>query len=282
MISSNQDIALLNLKTFRDEAVVRHYVRSTGLQGAEIGILSRIQSTFRHKRILDIGVGGGRTTLALLNISKDYIGIDISPEMITEFRRCYPSIAFEVCDARELSRFPNESFDLVFFSYNGIDSIGHSDRLRALREIYRVLARGGAFAFSSHNRRGLIRRPWTRYYVYRKANPLRHPRQFYKLFMDEFVPDCCGHFRNRRHEIQSDEFAIINDEAHHFTFLTYYITLEGQISQARTIGFQEIEAVDFNGNWLLEADYLTCSDAWIYYLCYKDAEGEGSSLINTG
>ena len=159
MISSNQDIALLNLKTFRDEAVVRHYVRSTGLQGAEIGILSRIQSTFRHKRILDIGVGGGRTTLALLNISKDYIGIDISPEMITECRRCYPSIAFEVCDARELSRFPNESFDLVFFSYNGIDSIGHSDRLRALREIYRVLARGGAFAFSSHNRRGLIRRP---------------------------------------------------------------------------------------------------------------------------
>ena len=276
MLSKTQS-ALVNLEAYRSAAVVADYTGSTGLQRAEIEILSRMRNAFRHKRILDIGIGGGRTTAPLLDISDDYIGIDFSPEMIAASRQRYPSVLFEVCDAREMSRFQDRSFDLIVFSYNGIDNVGHSDRLRILGEIYRVLAYPGAFVFSSHNRRGLVRRPWTRFYVYRNAHPLRRPQQFFKLFMKEFIPDCVGHLRNRWREIESDEFAIINDEAHHFALLTYYITLEEQINQARKIGFQNIEAVDQNGNWLLEQDYISCSDPWVYYICHKQGDGDAPS-----
>jgi SAM-dependent methyltransferase len=270
---SKKDSAQINLAAFRSEAVVASYAASTGLQGGEIAILSRIGTEFRDKRILDVGVGGGRTTAALVAISDRYIGIDISPEMIDEARRRFPSVSFAVCDARALARFANEAWDLVWFSYNGIDSIGHSDRLRTLSEIHRVLAPGGAFVFSSHSRRGRIRRPWNRYYAYRNrnANPLKHPGRFFQLLTEEFLPDCRNHLRNRRHEIQTGEFAIVNDEGHHFGMLTYYITIEAQIIQIKKIGFEEIEPVDLNGNWLSEAEYLTCSDTWIYYLCRKGA-----------
>lgn len=270
------DTALVNRQSFRDDAIVACYAGSTGLQRAEIAILSRIRNAFRHKRILDVGVGGGRTTAALLDISSNYVGIDFSPEMIVASRQRYPSVLFEVCDAREMSRFRNGSFDLIMFSYNGIDNVGHTGRLRILREIYRVLAYPGTFVFSSHNRRGLIRRPWTRYYVYRKANPLKHPRQFFTLLREEFIRDCVGHFRNRWYEVRNDEFAIINDEAHHFALLAYYITIEEQVNQARTIGFQNIQAVGLDGNWLSQSDWLTCNDPWIYYLCYKHSNGKGS------
>jgi hypothetical protein len=83
------------------------------------------------------------------------------------------------------------------------------------------------------------------------------------------VPDCCDYLRNRRHEIQTVEFAIINDEAHHYSMLTYYITIGSQIIQVKKIGFQEIEAIYLKGDWLSGADYLTCNDTWIYYLCRK-------------
>ena len=274
---AKKDSASVNRETFRDEAIVEAYAEYGGLQAAEIAILSRIRNQFRHKRILDIGVGGGRTTADLLDISGNYIGIDFSPEMIAVSRQRYPSVLFEVCDARDMSRFLDGSFNLIIFSYNGIDNVGHLDRLRILREIHRVLAYRGTFVFSSHNRKGLVRRPWTRYYVYRKANPLRHSRQFVKLFMKEFIPDCVGHFRNRWHEVRTDEFAIINDEAHHFGLLAYYIRIEEQINQARKIGFDDIEAIGLDGNWLREEDYVTCSDPWVYYICHKQGDGERSS-----
>ena len=156
---SRQDIAQVNFATYRSDDVVKCYAGSMGMHAGEIAILSRIQNRFRHKRILDIGMGTGRTTAALLDISDDYIGIDISPEMIAAARQRYPSALFEICDAREMSRFSDEAFDFIMFSYNGIDYVGHSDRLRILGEIHRVLAYGGIFVFSSHNRRGLIRRP---------------------------------------------------------------------------------------------------------------------------
>jgi hypothetical protein len=95
--------------------------------------------------------------------------------------------------------------------------------------------------------------------------------------MEEFLPDCRGHLRNRRYEFQSDEFAIINDEAHHFTFLNYYIAVDAQVNQACAIGFEDIEVYDMSGNLLTETDYITCGDPWVYYVCYKRADGDVAS-----
>ena len=60
-----------------------------------------------------------------------------------------------------MNEFKDEEFDYIIFSFNGLDSINHEDRLKGLREIYRVLKQDCLFVFSSHNRnhRYAISRP---------------------------------------------------------------------------------------------------------------------------
>jgi hypothetical protein len=53
MMLAKNESALVNLKAWRSAAVIADYAGSTGLQGAEVAILSRIRNAFRHKRILD-------------------------------------------------------------------------------------------------------------------------------------------------------------------------------------------------------------------------------------
>ena len=71
--------------------------------------------------------------------------------MIELAKKNFPEINFKVMNACELD-FPNNYFDLVFFSYNGIDCIYPIEkRWRAIKEIFRVLKPGGLYIMSSHN-----------------------------------------------------------------------------------------------------------------------------------
>src|ERR1700693_4766502 len=56
--------------------------------------------------ILDLGVGGGRTTPYLSSIAGRYAGVDSSAEMIEPCRKKFPKLEFEVGNASDLSRFP--------------------------------------------------------------------------------------------------------------------------------------------------------------------------------
>jgi len=107
--------------------------------------------------ILDLGVGGGRTTPYLSRIASRYVGIDYSEEMIRTCRSKFPHLQFDVADASDLSQFGDTSFDSVVFSYNGLDCLlPHEKRKKCLAECNRVLKPGGVFIFSSHNPRGLF------------------------------------------------------------------------------------------------------------------------------
>lgn len=103
-------------------------------------------------RVLDLGCGPGRTTSALVELGYDVVGLDLT-ERFVEFARSFVADAeFVLGDARSLP-FEDETFDQALFSYNGIDDMAsENERIRTLREIRRVLAPGGIFAFSSHNR----------------------------------------------------------------------------------------------------------------------------------
>jgi len=110
--------------------------------------------------ILDIGVGGGRTSPYLAENASRYVGIDYAPEMVQLCRRKYPQ--WEYCEgsAIDLSCFPDESFDVIVMSYNVLDDlVPDASRWRCLQECHRVLGNKGFLIFSSHNPRALITRP---------------------------------------------------------------------------------------------------------------------------
>lgn len=102
-------------------------------------------------RVLDLGCGTGRVTHHLSGMGFDVIGVDPSDSMIDVATSVHPQIDFVVGDGTDL-HFQDDAFDYVLFSYYGLDYIyPEEQRIRALREIYRVLKPGGIFVFSSHN-----------------------------------------------------------------------------------------------------------------------------------
>lgn len=101
--------------------------------------------------VLDVGCGAGRTTRQLADRGFDVVGIDVSDSIIEVARQNVSDVELAVADAAALP-FPDDAFDHVLFSYNGLDYLYPAGaRRRALSEIHRVLEPGGVFAFSSHN-----------------------------------------------------------------------------------------------------------------------------------
>lgn len=101
-------------------------------------------------KILDIGCGAGRTTIPLYSIGyRDIVGLDIAEEMIKSAKSLNNNIEFVVGDATNL-KYDNSTFDKAIFSFNGLMLIPKRERrLKALKEINRVLKKGGYFIFST-------------------------------------------------------------------------------------------------------------------------------------
>jgi ubiquinone/menaquinone biosynthesis C-methylase UbiE len=110
--------------------------------------------------VLDLGVGGGRTTAYLSRRASRYVGVDYASEMIRACRSKYPDLEFIVADASNLSAITSSSFDAVVIAFNGLDYV-IPDEKRALccAECHRVLKPGGVLLFSSHNPRSIFVRP---------------------------------------------------------------------------------------------------------------------------
>src|SRR5690606_33195105 len=148
-------------------------------------------------------------------------------------------VTFEHSDARDLSKFPPSSFDLIVFSFNGIDYVDHADRLKILKEIRRLLAAGGAFAFSSHNRDAPLKGAWD--LAHFKNASLKKPLGFAKRSLI-YLAGIVNSRRNAKKETHTPEYAILNDEAHEYSLLTYYISVGNQIKQLKECGFGPIRA----------------------------------------
>ncbi len=140
----------INLAIYNQPDVVKHYADASGLQPCEAYIFEKYIRP--GEAILDIGMGGGRTTPFLSAGASRYVGADYSQAMVDVCRAKFPALEFHRDDASDLSRFGDATFDVVVFSFNGIDYIRTDEaRARCLREVHRVLRPGGRFIFSSHN-----------------------------------------------------------------------------------------------------------------------------------
>ena len=151
-----------NLLVYRNPEVVSHYASLDYLTPCERHLFDTYLTP--GMAILDMGVGGGRTTPYLSQKASRYVGIDYSEEMVRLCRDKFPRTEFLVADASDLSAFSDGSFDAIVFSFNGLDYFfPEEQRWKCLQECWRVLRAGGVFVFSSHNPRAVLVRPaWDR------------------------------------------------------------------------------------------------------------------------
>jgi ubiquinone/menaquinone biosynthesis C-methylase UbiE len=149
-----------NLPTYNAPEVARYYAALNYLTPCE----QLLFDTYLRPgmAILDLGVGGGRTTPYLSSVAGRYVGVDYASEMIAACRNKFPQLGFEVGNAADLSRFESSSFDALVIAFNGMDYVIPDEaRFRALREIWRVLKPEGILIFSSHNPRSIwVRASW--------------------------------------------------------------------------------------------------------------------------
>jgi len=151
-----------NLQTYNNPSVASHYAGLNYLSACE-----RLLFDLYIKpgaAILDLGVGGGRTTPYLSRDASRYVGVDYASEMVRVCRSKYPELEFIEAEASDLSSIASSSFDVVVIAFNGIDYvIPDEKRLLCWRECGRVLKSGGVLLFSSHNPRSILVRPmWNR------------------------------------------------------------------------------------------------------------------------
>ena len=110
--------ANLNKARYTDAKTVDYYNTAYGFLPCEAYVFDKFIQ--QKDCILDLGVGGGRTTAFLSNKGGKYIGIDFSQPMIDVCCKKFPGLEFYCEDASDLRRFDDGTFDVVVFSFNGI------------------------------------------------------------------------------------------------------------------------------------------------------------------
>jgi len=221
------------------QRAVDHYTYDAydGLMPPERAALAVVAHASRGKRILDLGVGGGRTVSALRALSDDYVGVDYMPEMVARCRSRFPGTRFELADARSLSAFADRSFDLVMFACNGISMVAHEGRLAILKEVRRLLAPHGHFIFSTYNRNNKTHQCFFKLPDFTLCrNPLRLAVRAAR-FGVYTAYGLYNRIRFARHEIHTDEYSMVNDRCHHYRTMLYYIYPPDQFKQLQAIGF---------------------------------------------
>jgi ubiquinone/menaquinone biosynthesis C-methylase UbiE len=221
-----------NRKIYNTDRAALLYSRQ-GLYAKEVTAFSYIPSS---SKVLDIGCGAGRTTTWLAAEGHDVIGLDFAAKMIEAARSQNPNMSYVIADATAIN-FKSSRFDVVVFSFNGIDCIpSRAKRLEALREIRRVLKPGGYFIFSSHN----------------------HciPRDLYSI-----IPFLKSVFKKKR-----DTF--INDSYPWGHLRIYLTTPVLQIQELEKNGFEVLKIVPRKALRKVKSLRLIgLIDSWIYYVC---------------
>jgi len=167
-----------NLHVYNQREVAAYYAALEYLSPCEKKLFDEFVKP--GDAVLDVGVGGGRTTPHLSRIASRYVGIDYAPEMVAACRQKFPQLEFVVADATNLAMLPDTTFDSVVMAFNGMDYLVSNDsRRQCLEEIHRVLKKDGRLIFSSHNPRAIFPRPsWNREKIEELANRLAGTRKW--------------------------------------------------------------------------------------------------------
>ena len=251
-------LAERNIAVFESPRVAAWYVDQE-LDAAERRLLIDWERDYVGARVLDLGVGTGRTTAVLAPCARDYLGIDISEEMLAQARAHFPGVALHRMDIRDIGALPAGGRDYVLAAYAVLDVFEHEERRAALAAIRDALRKGGLFVFSFHNLGWRLagappQRP-------RGFNPVRLARDLRQYRIGK------RNYRARAGlERRADEHAMLRDMAHQWRCVFYYTTIAAQIAELDGIGFETTAVIGADGREMTRDDpgrddptpYLRC------------------------
>jgi SAM-dependent methyltransferase len=239
------------------------------LKPAEQRVLDLLRPRLGTMAMLDLGVGTGRTGHSFAPLVGRYVGVDYSPRMIERARALLgerENVELLEGDARDLAGIEGP-FDFALFSFNGIDAVGHEDRLRVLAEVRRLLAPGGRFLFSSHSMGTLplsTRKHRSKrfagsplaplYAVYARLNDIPYGRRVRRV--------------NAKLDLEAGRergWIVVPGMGHGFRVHDYYVDPEHQLEQLREAGFA-VEAIYDVAGEEVELPHGG-RDPWLDYLC---------------
>jgi len=251
-----------NKDSWNSMHLVNSYINDHTLQKPEETIMQLVKDKLKDWRMLDLGIGLGRTTLHFAPLVKEYTGIDYSFSMLKTYQKIFPeakpNVQVRLGDVRMMRELESDYFDFILFSFNGIDYISHEDRLYALEEIKRIGKKGGIFVFSTHNLNHI-----DAMYSIKFGNRIKYfiyqCYRYLRLIYENGFP---GKYRKK-------DFAILNDSAHHFKLKTYYIKPDAQIEQLEGFVFKTICFFSLKTGEEMDKAALNgaSGDSWIYYMC---------------
>ena len=251
----------INKRTYSSAKIVAKYLKENNLQKPEQAIFNILKSDLAGMRMMDIGIGTGRTSGHFINKVKSYIGIDYSEGMIQACRKRFrdaPNTSFEVMDMRTgLKEFSDNSFDFVLISFNSIDYIQYEERVEVLKEVNRILAPGKPFCFSTHNINFL--KNGSSLGIKDLGTPLGLMRKMY-------IKSVSINNRKQLNQVNAP-YIIVNDGAHRFKLKTLYIDTTKQINDLKSFGFNNIRVFNSEGKEIPGSELEYNNEPFLYYLC---------------
>jgi SAM-dependent methyltransferase len=264
----------INRTTFDDLDVLSSY--SSGWTDlGERRMMRHVAALVAGRPVLDLGVGGGRTTALLRkHVSTDYVGLDYAPNSVTMCRREHPDADVRLGDARDLSLFESGSFGLVCFSLNGLDSVDHHDRREALRGMARVVADDGRVWYSTLNLHSIYAdaRPWN---LDARGLPLQwHPHRLWAWLRvgPRQLPRYLRSYRNwlrvHRYSVEGEGWAVRPLQAESFGLLAHFTSLDEVFRELADVGLEPERVIGSSGDELELADAST-TDPYVHVCARK-------------
>ena len=260
------DIHRHNWEVYLDRQIISEYLDQDYLAGPERKVIELLKGRLPDFTMLDIAVGGGRTTFHFAPLVKRYVGIDYSQEMIDACKKRFAEspqhLEFIVADMSSLEPFADDTFDFILISYNAISTLSHEDRLKTYSEIHRVLRSSGYLFFSAHNLQ------WVPnvYLSFLRQISWNHPKHTYWNLQKWFKAYKYNDWSVLMHS-RDLPYATINDGAHDFRLLHYYIQPAEQIRQLSGL-FSDVQVFALDGHEIVQPQELgENDDGYLYYLC---------------
>jgi SAM-dependent methyltransferase len=181
----------------------------------------------------------------------------------------FPDLRIEVGDVRDLSRFADGHFDVVLFSFNGIDIVGgEADRRRAFGEMRRVCATGGRLFFSSKNLNQLPEEmdlsPHLRRALAADATgalPVRVAKETARFVRARALNPSAN-------RLMKSGGGLVADDREGLSLLRHYqVRPDVQVSRLHALGFPDVEVYGMNGERVPSDQLASVRGDWIHYLC---------------